>query len=159
VPTVAAEPEVDLGQALIRVARGLVALKLSPQAFGYDDRIDRAAYLALQRIADLGPVRLSDVATALCLDISTVSRQVRTLEESGLVARTVDPADRRAAQLVATDSGRDLVTKMQSTLSRIVDVALGDWSERERAALTKLLHRLADDLSPDRAPALVAAVR
>jgi DNA-binding MarR family transcriptional regulator len=151
--------EVDLGQALIRVARGLGALKLSPQTFGFDSRVDRAAYIALQRVADQGPVRMSDVAAALCLDLSTVSRQVRTLEDAGLLTRTVDPADRRASRLAATPEGTALVERMQATFSQILEGALADWSERDRAALSRLLERLADDLSPDRAPALVAAVR
>ena len=159
-PTVTADAalETDLGQALLRVTRGLVALRLSPQRLGYDRRIDRAAYVVLQRINEYGPVRLSDVAAALGLDLSTVSRQVRTLEDASLVTRTPDPEDRRASLLASSPDGRALVARMQATLSRIVATALEGWSERDRATLQTLLSRLADDVRPDRANALIAAV-
>jgi DNA-binding MarR family transcriptional regulator len=148
----------DLGQALLRVTRGLLALKLSPQRLGFDRRIDRGAHVALSRIADIGPVRLSEVAATLSLDLSSVSRQVRVLEDAGLVTRTPDPDDRRASLLAVTLEGEALVQRMQLMLSRIVSDALAEWSERDRATLSTLLGRLADDLSPSRANSLVSHV-
>lgn len=153
-----AASDTDLGQALIRLTRGLVALKLSPQRLGYDRRVDRGAYVALHRIHDLGPVRLSDVAGSLGLDLSTVSRQVRQLEDAGLLTRTPDPDDRRAALLATTAEGGALVVRMQAALAQIVASALDGWSDRDRRTLTSLLGRLADDLGPDRAPSLVERV-
>jgi DNA-binding MarR family transcriptional regulator len=153
-----ADPDADLGQALVRLTRGLVSLRLSPQRLGFDRRVDRGAYVVLHRIHDLGPVRLSDVANALGLDLSTVSRQVRNLEDAGLLSRTPDPDDRRAARLATTAEGTALVVRMQAALSRIVANALDGWSDKDRRTLTTLLGRLADDLSPDRAPTLVEAV-
>jgi DNA-binding MarR family transcriptional regulator len=149
----------DLGSALQTLARALIALKTSPQAFGLDARVDRAGYLTLSRLYDAGTARMSELASVLCLDLSTVSRQVRALEELGLVGRTSDPDDRRAFLLEPTDAGRGLVTSVKEKFSQLVDVALADWSEPDRQTLTALLARLADDLRPDRAPSLVAAVR
>ncbi|MFL6238738.1 MAG: MarR family winged helix-turn-helix transcriptional regulator [Actinomycetes bacterium] len=149
----------DLGPALQALGRALVALKASPQSFGLDSRVDRAAYLILARISDAGTTRMSDLATLLSLDLSTVSRQVRALEEQGLVGRTSDPGDRRAYFLEPTETGRALVTQVKEKFSALVDLALAEWSERDRRTLTSLLTRLAGDLRPDRAPSLVAAVR
>jgi DNA-binding MarR family transcriptional regulator len=134
-------------------------LRVSPQSFGLDHRVDRAAYLTLARLDDHGTARMSDLAAVLCLDLSTVSRQVRALEELGLVGRTPDPDDRRAYLLEPTAAGQALVGDVKATFSRLVDLALADWSESDRATLTSLLGRLATDLRPDRAPSLVAAVR
>ncbi len=45
--------------------------------------IDRAGYLALRTIEDLGPLSTKALATALNLDASTVTRQVAALETGG----------------------------------------------------------------------------
>jgi DNA-binding MarR family transcriptional regulator len=48
-------------------------------------RMDRANYSVLVRLGSLAPVRLSDLAQDLGVDVSTVSRQVQSLEQKGLV--------------------------------------------------------------------------
>jgi DNA-binding MarR family transcriptional regulator len=149
----------DLGSALLALARSLAALRVSPQALGLDRRVDRAAYLTLSRLDDHGTARMSELATVLCLDLSTVSRQVRALEDIGLIGRTPDLEDRRAYLLAPTEAGQALVADVKAAFSRLVDLALADWSERDRRTLTSLLSRLATDMRPDRAPSLVAAVR
>ncbi|MGH8869687.1 MAG: MarR family winged helix-turn-helix transcriptional regulator, partial [Actinomycetes bacterium] len=68
--------------------------------------LDRAAVAVLARIADDGPLRVSDAASALGLDLSTVSRQVQTLVDGGFATKEPDPADRRASLVSATGAGR-----------------------------------------------------
>ena len=153
---VQSEQGLDLGQAMLQAARSLTALRVSPQTFGFDRRIDRAAYVTLSRLSDLGTARMSELASLLCLDISTVSRQVRALEDAELVVRTPDPDDRRASALAPTVGGQALVAQMKDAFSRLIDAALADWSDRDRRTLTGLLIRLADDLHPERASQLVA---
>ena len=149
----------DLGSALQALGRAMVALKTSPQTFGLDSRVDRAAYFILARLDDHGTARMSDLAALLSLDLSTVSRQVRALEELGLVGRTPDTEDRRAYRLAPTDAGRSLVAEVKKSFSALVDLALVDWSERDRRTLTALLDRLAHDLHPTRTQSMVATVR
>jgi DNA-binding MarR family transcriptional regulator len=146
----------ELGEALLTVTRALVSLRISPQSFGIDHRVDRAAYIALARVSELGPTRLSDLASVLGLDLSTVSRQVRALEDLHLVRRTPDSDDRRASRLEPTEEGRALVDDVKAKLSTLIEAALSDWSDRDRRTLTTLLTRLAGDLRPDRAPELIA---
>src|SRR4051794_32042767 len=119
--TTAAPASQDLGSALQALARALVALKTSPQSFGIDGRVDRAAYLTLARLSDLGTARMSELAALLGLDLSTVSRQVRALEELGLVGRTSDPEDRRAYLLEPTESGRAMVTEVTTSFRSVVE--------------------------------------
>ena len=68
--------------------------------------LDRGGYWVLAKLASLAPIRLSDLAVALELDPSTVSRHIKTLWHAGLVGRESDPDDRRAALLTPTDAGR-----------------------------------------------------
>jgi len=63
---------------------------------------DRAAYALLGRVAADGPLRPSALAGDMCVDLSVVSRQVAALEAAGLVARSSDPADRRASLIAVT---------------------------------------------------------
>ena len=69
-------------------------------------------------IAELQPVRTTELAGALALKSSTVSRHLARLQELGLVQRTGDPADARASLLTLSDSGRRLHT-----------VLIGAWEE------------------------------
>src|SRR5579875_1219901 len=62
--------------------------------------LERVEYATLARIEEAsgrGGARLTDLAEAMGLDISTVSRQVRTVEAAGLVERRCDPVDQRAS--------------------------------------------------------------
>ncbi|MBS3941651.1 MAG: MarR family transcriptional regulator, partial [Actinobacteria bacterium] len=47
--------------------------------------LERAAYVTLVNIAALDGARLSDLASALGIDVSTASRHVKRLVESGYV--------------------------------------------------------------------------
>jgi DNA-binding MarR family transcriptional regulator len=59
----------------------------------------------LQSLRDSGPTRLGDLAARLHLAQSTVSSLVALLVADGLLAREVDPRDRRASVLELTDAG------------------------------------------------------
>src|SRR5512141_319893 len=65
--------------------------------------IDRSGSWLLARLALDGPMRLSDLAALQGVDISTTSRQVKTLLERGLVERGGHPTDGRSALLVVTE--------------------------------------------------------
>src|SRR3954468_10046897 len=71
--------------------------------------MERSAYPLLNQILALqgegGGGRLSDVAAGLKVAVPTGSRQVRQLEDLGLVARTADPVDGRAVLLEVTAAG------------------------------------------------------
>src|SRR5437763_16504583 len=67
--------------------------------------LDGAAYGLLALLQDSGPLRASDLVARLGLDKSTVSRQVATLVDLGLVDRTADPADGRAHVLTPSPEG------------------------------------------------------
>ncbi len=69
--------------------------------------LERAASVLLSRVDELGPARLSDVAAAAGVEISTASRPVARLVEQGYVERSTDPADGRACLLRCTPAGRD----------------------------------------------------
>jgi DNA-binding MarR family transcriptional regulator len=113
-----------------------------------EEPIDKASLFVLHQLACTEPVRLSDAASSLGLDLSTVSRHVRALQDGGYIQRTEDPSDRRASLLALTAEGRDVFRRSMQVRQAAFDRALEHWSAKDRAALVRLLARLAEDLSP-----------
>ena len=104
-------------------------------------RLSGAGLNALRLISREGPLPVSEVARRLGVDQSTASRQIRPLEDEGLVARTADDADRRVAWLEATDQGRGVLDRVHGLRRDDIEFVLADWTARERAQLARLLDR------------------
>ena len=66
--------------------------------------LEAAAYGLLTHVVD-GGARATDLAEYFGIHKATVSRQVRLLEQLGLLRREPDHADARVLHLVATDEG------------------------------------------------------
>jgi DNA-binding MarR family transcriptional regulator len=101
----------------------------------------------LRMIITHGPIRVSDLAAWQHVDKSTVTPQVRRLEERGLVTRQGDPDDRRAVLLTATDQGQRTLQDMNAQGVRLFASALGDWPDADRRTFATLLRRFADELA------------
>ena len=69
-----------------------------------DPDTNARAYL-LGHVERLAPVRATDLADHVALDLSTISRHLRSLEDAGFLTRSPDPDDRRASLLSVTDEG------------------------------------------------------
>lgn len=146
----AADLSAEVGRieaALTRLLRGGHIQRLHDQLAGGEPRIDRAAYRVLGHIADAGPLRLSELAGHLGVDVSTVSRQVSDLERRALVARRADPLDRRAALLTLTDEGRATLDELRRLRRQVLADLLAGWPPGDRDQLSRLLQRLVDDIA------------
>lgn len=109
--------------------------------------LDRAAYVQLVRIAALGPIRLSDLAADLGVELSTVSRQIAALEAKGYVLRSIDPDDRRAALIELSAAGRATMQKMRSAWQATIGELLTDWKPADVDRLAILLDRFNERLA------------
>lgn len=121
-------------------------------------RCDKAGLVLLGQLAEHGPLRLSELASGVQLDVSTVSRQVKALCDGGFVEVADDPDDRRARVLQLTAKGRTEIDTVLNELGDVLGHALDGWSARDVAALTGLLQRLAHDLAAEQASAHEPAV-
>lgn len=108
--------------------------------------LDRPSYGVLVRIAEAAPVRLTDLAESLGIDISTVSRQVRDLERTGLVLRTCDPSDQRASRLSLSEDGQAILARVRGARQEAMRRLLADWTQTDQALLARLIGRLAEDM-------------
>jgi DNA-binding MarR family transcriptional regulator len=85
-----------------------------------------------------GRLRRVDLARALALTPSGVTRLLGPLERRGIVSRESDGHDARATFAVLTKSGRTLAKDATTTVSAIAEAILGSLGERDRAAFAKL---------------------
>jgi len=115
------------------------------------EELDFSAILLLKALLR-GPLRMSALAAALELDASTVSRQVRHLEDRGLLERTSDPDDRRASQVALSEKGRARLEEGAARRRAMVSDLLRAWPGEDRERLRQLLTRLLDDLDHQETP-------
>ncbi|MEU1286345.1 MarR family transcriptional regulator [Kitasatospora sp. NPDC005856] len=108
--------------------------------------LEGMAYSLLGYIEQAGPVRVTDAGAHFSIGKATVSRQIRTLEELGLVARETDPLDRRSALVSLTEDGRRRYLAAHDARMRRVREVMGGWSPQDVDRFAELLHRFNDVL-------------
>ncbi|GGS99171.1 transcriptional regulator [Streptomyces cinerochromogenes] len=106
--------------------------------------LESSAYGLLIRLDELGGQRATELAAYIGVGKATMSRQLRALEDLGLIAREPDPADGRAWLVTLTEEGRRRVgTVREARRARYVR-QLAHWNRTEVAELARLLHELND---------------
>jgi DNA-binding MarR family transcriptional regulator len=109
-------------------------------------RISR--YLDLTRVRVLGlvgargPLRPRDIAEALDMTASAVSRHLTALQEAGQVEVVEDGADARTFLVRVTDAGRADIEATLATGSSAFQQAVADWSDADVATARELVDRL-----------------
>lgn len=96
----------------------------------------------LQVLGEHSPTRISDLAARRRLAPSTVSGLIGQMISAGLVARDVDPADRRASVVTLTGAGRDQLAAWTTAHERRMDAALASLDDASRAAVANALPAL-----------------
>ncbi|MER7986272.1 MarR family winged helix-turn-helix transcriptional regulator [Streptomyces noursei] len=125
-----------LTEAVTRLRR---ALRASIRTDYPWEQLPMAQVELLQVLAEHSPARISDLATRQRLAASTVSGLIGQMINAGLVARAVDPADRRASVVTLTEAGRTQLTAWAGAHERRLDDALGALDEADRAAVRAAL--------------------
>lgn len=122
---------------LIRRARARsleVARQVHPE-------LDADAYGLLAELDRSGTSRVTDLAASIGVGKGTMSRQVRALEELGLIQRSADPADGRAFMLALTEVGRHRYRAARDARRAQLRRELAAWPDQEVRQLATLLHR------------------
>ena len=109
--------------------------------------LDHASMSLLAILEDQDEMRPSDIATALEIDQSTVSRQLHQLENLGRVTRRADSGDGRVSHIRLTDEGRGSLAAVRAGRARMLDEVFAGWPEVDRRQLNLLLERLHNDLA------------
>jgi len=94
-------------------------------------------------------LRVNELAREVVLSPTATSRFIDRVESAGHVRREPDPADRRALQIVITDSGVDLLRRMWPIYARGIEKhfvgQLGRSTTRVRAILERVAASARDD--------------
>ncbi|MEH0418567.1 MarR family winged helix-turn-helix transcriptional regulator [Streptomyces sp. B21-083] len=104
--------------------------------------LESSAYGLLVRLDECGRQRATELAAYIGVGKATMSRQLRALEELGLVAREPDPADGRAWLVHLTDEGRARFRTVREARRARYVRELAAWDRVEVAELARLLHQL-----------------
>lgn len=149
-PAVASAPDARLlTEAVTRLRR---ALRASIRTDYPWETLPMAQVELLQVLAEHSPARVGDLAARQRLAVSTVSGLIGQMINAGLVARAVDPQDRRASAVTLTDAGRGQLTAWAQAHERRLSDALDSLDEAERSAVRTALPallRIADLLDPN----------
>ena len=89
---------------------------------------------------------MGNLARECSMDPAAAGRQVRALEEEGLVTRGPTGDDGRVIVVRLTDRGRDIYGRIVSIRTTHMSEVLASWSSAERVELARLVGRLVDDL-------------
>jgi DNA-binding MarR family transcriptional regulator len=153
-PAAAAEGIETDTAARLRIAIGRLSRRLRTTAAGSAAGLTPTRVSVLLTVVRQGPVRLSVLAGSESLNPTMLSRVIADLGDAGLVARTSDDGDRRAAWVNATDAGRRLAERMRRERTDAVNAGLEELAPADRRILEKALpalEQLAEQLK-DRRP-------
>jgi DNA-binding MarR family transcriptional regulator len=150
-----AAPALDQDTATrLRIAIGRLSRRLRTTAAGSAAGLTPTRTSVLLAIVRDGPIRLSALAAAEALNPTMLSRVVSDFVESGLLERTSDDGDRRAAWVQVTEAGERLAARMRRERTDAVNAALATLTADQRALVEQALpalEELADRLK-DRHP-------
>ncbi len=108
--------------------------------------LPQQAMNVLRALGDREPLPVGDLARAARMDTGAVSRQIRVLEEEGLVERRSSPQHGSIVLVEATAEGKAMAQRFERVRGAQLSRALVDWTPEERHQLGELMLRLVDDL-------------
>ncbi len=134
-------------QALLAVEREIALLfrrgraKVGELSRQVHPELEGVGYSMLSFIEQAGRVRLTDIGLHFSVGKATVSRQVKALEEIGLVARESDPLDGRAALVSLTEEGAIRYLRVRSSRTAQFRELMRTWPEDDVVRFADLLER------------------
>jgi len=107
-------------------------------------QITSAQYNVLSILNDVHPepMTCTTIGCRLLDRTPDVTRLLNRLEKAGYIRRTRCSEDRRIVEVFITDSGRDLVRRLEPEVTGFEDVLEKRLSPPEFQILTELLHRI-----------------
>ncbi len=143
-----ADPELDAAIAAVEDQFGIVfnraRIVWAESAKLVHPQLQPAGYKLLSSIVRAGSTNAHALAELYDMDKSAISRQIRQLEELGLVESRADERDGRARVLVPTAEARDRVASVRSANQARLRNALAGRSVGELRSLADVLRIVAE---------------
>jgi DNA-binding MarR family transcriptional regulator len=109
--------------------------------------VTRAQWKVLFRLERQAGLRQIELADMLDIEPITLSRIVDRLEESGLVERVADPADRRAWRLHVTARAQPLIAKLRGIADELVADAFAGIDPKDIQITRQVLAKVRENAS------------
>ncbi len=94
-----------------------------------------------------GNPSMQQVADELGMDITTFSRQIKTLEGKGLIDRRISPDDRRVNLLALTPAGEEVMTRIDRYMAEKIERIFSTMSPFEKESVIRSLQLLNEALA------------
>lgn len=88
------------------------------------------------------PCNVTELATAVGVDVGAMTRMLERLETKGLLERHRSPGDRRMVEVSLLEAGAPVAALVDGVLLSVAEDHLKDFSLAERAQLRELLMRM-----------------
>jgi DNA-binding MarR family transcriptional regulator len=124
------------------VAIARLSRRLRTTAAGSEAGLTPTRISVLLTVVREGPIRLAELADRESLNPTMLSRAISNLVEAGLLARSSDDGDRRAAWVEPTAAGRRLAERMRRERTDALNRALDGMSAEDRRAIESALPAL-----------------
>lgn len=115
--------------------------RLILQALG-DAGSHPAQAICLRRLSAEDGLAQKELADEMFLTPPTVSRMLKTMEQSGVIERRPDAGDQRVTRVYLTANGRQLAEQLREVTARYVVETFGSLADEDLRELARLLDRL-----------------
>lgn len=123
--------------------RGPSTMALRDVLFGTgDDAVEPTHMDVLDLLVEHETLRMSDIAAALKVDPSTVTRTLQRMEAVSLAERSQTTEDGRVVTVTMTDEGRRRHARVDEMRMTMIGRVLDAFSQDEQAQLVELNERL-----------------
>jgi DNA-binding MarR family transcriptional regulator len=126
--------------ARLRLVIARLSRRLRPTVAGSD--LTPSEISVLFTIVRHGPLGLSELAESEAINPTMLSRITAQLASAGLIVRSPDPRDKRAALVQATAAGRRKRELVQRERTKALARHMGELPEEQRALLNEALPAL-----------------
>ncbi|MCX7709936.1 MAG: MarR family winged helix-turn-helix transcriptional regulator [Clostridia bacterium] len=91
-----------------------------------------------------------ELSSALFIGKSTTAKAVKNLINSGYITREQDEKDRRYNRLFLTEKGKQIIPKINSTFTELLNIYLKDLSEYEYEQTLQVLKKILNCIHKER---------
>ena len=127
---------------IARMTRAMLEKRIASAGLG----ITPGEARALLHIAALEGARQSQIAERLGIEPMTACVYIDKLEKQGLVTRAPDPDDRRAKNVVATETAKILIDRILEQTAAIREQSFAGLAPAERDTMMEALKRVRANL-------------
>jgi DNA-binding MarR family transcriptional regulator len=116
--------------------------RLRPTKAAVDAGLSPTRLVVLLTVSRRGPLRLSELAESEGINPTMLSRVTADLVEAGLLERSSDEGDRRAAWVKATAAGKRLAERIRRERTDALKLALARLADADQEAIAQALPAL-----------------